>query len=85
MLASFSSGKAICELPKLDIFMPEDDISAMVAKAQDRDTMQLTDVGHDTYRSQLGSVAAVVDGAAETAESNPCSLLALMDEESDEV
>jgi hypothetical protein len=88
MLASFSSSKSICELPKLDIFSQEDDVCPVKwqgKKLQEKDRMQLIDMGHDTYRCQLGKVAAAVAGDSVTTSSNPVSLLALMDEEADEV
>lgn len=81
MLASLSSSKAICELPKLDIFLPEDDVSPVKAKVrpQDKDFMQLRDVGHELYRAQLGSVTAAVAGESVTTENNQLDLLAIMD------
>jgi hypothetical protein len=88
MLASFSSSKTICEMPKLDLFSLEDEVRPVKGQnkePQEKDGMQLRDVGHDTYRCQLGSVATAVAGDTVTTENNPVSLLVLMDEEADEV
>lgn len=87
MLASFSSSKTVCEVPKLDIFLPEDDVSPVKPeqRLQGRDAMQLQDGGHDSYRNQLGNVTAAVSGVAvATEDTEGPDLLALMDE-ADEV
>ena len=83
MLASFSSNKAICEVPMLDIFLPEDDASPVKADQRplERGAMQLQDAGHHSYRNQLGSVTAAVGGATlMTGGAQGPDLLALMDE-----
>lgn len=82
ILASFSASKATCELPMLDMFLPEYANSPVKCKTK-QDIAQHQDSGHETYKTQLGSVVSNIVGTRGAEESAALSLLSLMDEQSD--